>query len=79
MQAHAEPQSTRKKRNLLLLHLRASAPPREYSDIPGFCKSAATAATATHLNAGSRGAAEHAEKKKSSTSESLRASAPPRE
>jgi hypothetical protein len=51
--------------------------PRPASDIPSFYPSAT--ATATHLNAGSRGGAEHAEKKKSSASESLRASAPPRE
>ena len=73
---HAEARSTRRKKLLLL---NPSASPREYSDIPGFCPSATTAAITAHLNAGSRGAAKNAEKKKTSASESLRVSAPPRE
>jgi len=44
-------------------------------DIPSFYQSATTTEIAAHLNAGSREGAEHAEKKKSSASESLRASA----
>ena len=46
IQSHAEARSTRRKRKLLLLNLSAS--PREYSDVPGFCKSATTAEIAAH-------------------------------
>jgi type I restriction enzyme M protein len=46
MQAHAE--NAEKKKTSASESLRASASPREYSDIPGLCPSATTAAIATH-------------------------------